>query len=182
VKPYQPEGVWEAASSGRGVLATYVQDTGKSLYRRGLYNFIKLTVPPPKAIIFDSSNRDQCEVGRGRTNTPLQALVMLNDPMILEASRVLAMDLDSKYEDDSEALKMAFKRILCREMKSDEVDLIESYFEDQLARFEENKDQVKPTLEVGEYPIDPTKETARSAALMQVIVSLYNLEETITKI
>jgi len=182
VKPYQPEGVWEAASSGRGVLATYVQDTGKSLYRRGLYNFIKLTVPPPKAIIFDSSNRDQCEVGRGRTNTPLQALVMLNDPMILEASRVLAMELDSKYKDDSKAIQMAFKRILCRDMKSEEEDLLERYFEDQLARFEENKDQVKPTLEVGEYPIDPAQENARSAALMQVIVSLYNLEETITKI
>ncbi|SIN71485.1 PSD1 and planctomycete cytochrome C domain-containing protein [Algoriphagus halophilus] len=182
VKPYQPEGVWEAASSGRGVLATYVQDTGKSLYRRGLYNFIKLTVPPPKAIIFDASNRDQCEVGRGRTNTPLQALVMLNDPMVLEASRVLAMNLGTQFNDDSEAIEHAFKRILCRDMKPEEQDLLESYFEDQLERFENNQDQIKPTLEVGEYPIDPSQETARNAALMQVIVSLYNLEETITKI
>lgn len=182
VKPYQPEGVWEAASSGRGVLATYVQDTGKSLYRRGLYNFIKLTVPPPKAIIFDASNRDQCEIGRGRTNTPLQALVMLNDPMVLEASRVLAMDLGSQYDDDLEVIKKAFKRIVCREMKSEEEDLLKTYFNDQLERFESHKDQIKPTLEVGEYPIDAKKETARNAALMQVIVSLYNLEETITKI
>ncbi len=182
VKPYQPEGVWEAASSGRGVLATYVQDTGKSLYRRGLYNFIKLTVPPPKAIIFDSSNRDQCEVGRGRTNTPLQALVMLNDPMVLEASRVLAADLEETYENDNEAIQMAFKRILCRDMNSEEEALLESYFEDQLERFESNQDQIKPTLEVGEYPISSEQENARTAALMQVIVSLYNLEETITKI
>ena len=182
VKPYQPEGVWEAATSGRGVLATYVQDTGKSLYRRGLYNFIKLTVPPPKAIIFDSSNRDQCEVGRGRTNTPLQALLMLNDPMVLEASRVLATRLDSEIKDDSEAIKTAFKRILCRDMNSDEEEILESYFEDQLDRFEANPEQIKPTLEVGEYPIEKSEETARTAALMQVIVSLYNLEETITKI
>ncbi|MBN3581735.1 PSD1 domain-containing protein [Algoriphagus aestuarii] len=182
VKPYQPEGVWEAASSGRGELATYIQDTGKSLYRRGLYNFIKLTVPPPKAIIFDSSNRDQCEVGRGRTNTPLQALVMLNDPMVLEASRVLAADLEATYENDAEALQMAFKRILCRDMNSKEEELLESYFEDQLERFESNQDQIKPTLEIGEYPISPNQENARTAALMQVIVSLYNLEETITKI
>ena len=182
VKPYQPEGVWEAATSGRGVLATYVQDTGKSLYRRGLYNFIKLTVPPPKAIIFDSSNRDQCEVGRGRTNTPLQALLMLNDPMVLEASRMLATRLDSEIKDDSEAIKTAFKRILCRDMNSEEEEILESYFEDQLDRFEANPEQIKPTLEVGEYPIEKSEETARTAALMQVIVSLYNLEETITKI
>lgn len=182
VKPYQPEGVWEAATSGRGVLATYVQDTGKSLYRRGLYNFIKLTVPPPKAIIFDSSNRDQCEVGRGRTNTPLQALLMLNDPMVLEASRVLATRLDAEIKDDSEAIKTAFKRILCRNMNSEEEEILESYFEDQLDRFEANPEQIKPTLEVGEYPIEKSEETARTAALMQVIVSLYNLEETITKI
>lgn len=182
VKPYQPDGVWEAASSGRGVLATYIQDTGNSLYRRGLYNFIKLTVPPPKAIIFDSSNRDRCEVGRGRTNTPLQALVMLNDPMILEASRVLAMEMDSKYKDDQEAMEMAFKRILCRDMKPNEEDLLTGYFENQLERFQKNQDEIKPTLEVGEYPIEASQETARAAALMQVIVSLYNLEETITKI
>lgn len=182
VKPYQPGGVWEAASSGRGVLATYIQDTGNSLYRRGLYNFIKLTVPPPKAIIFDSSNRDRCEVGRGRTNTPLQALVMLNDPMILEASRVLAVEMDSKYNDDKEAMEMAFKRILCRDMKPNEEDLLSGYFENQLERFQKNQDEIKPTLEVGEFPIEASQETARAAALMQVIVSLYNLEETITKI
>jgi hypothetical protein len=69
VKPYQPAGLWESATSGRGVLANYQQDNGPKLYRRGIYNFIKLTVPPPKAIIFDSSNRDRCEITRNRTNT-----------------------------------------------------------------------------------------------------------------
>uniref|UniRef100_UPI0030EE6EA3 PSD1 and planctomycete cytochrome C domain-containing protein n=1 Tax=uncultured Cyclobacterium sp. TaxID=453820 RepID=UPI0030EE6EA3 len=78
VKPYQPEGLWEAATSGRGELAEYRQDNGDKLYRRGLYTFIKLTSPPPKPIIFDGSNRDVCEVTRNRTNTPLQALAMLN--------------------------------------------------------------------------------------------------------
>ncbi|MBR9776348.1 MAG: DUF1549 domain-containing protein, partial [Cytophagales bacterium] len=82
VKPYQPEGLWEAATSGRGELAEYRQDQGDKLYRRGLYTFIKLTSPPPKPIIFDGSNRDVCEVSRNRTNTPLQALAMLNDPLV----------------------------------------------------------------------------------------------------
>src|SRR5258708_27793605 len=90
VKPYQPKGLWETASSGRGVLATYRQDHQDSLYRRGPYTFIKLTLPPPSMGLFDARNRDQCEVRRLRTDTPLQALAMMNDPMVLEASRVLA--------------------------------------------------------------------------------------------
>lgn len=182
VKGYQPEGIWESASSGRGVLATYVQDEGESLYRRGLYNFIKLTVPPPKAIIFDSSNRDRCEISRGRTNTPLQALVMMNDPMVLEASRVLASKLWDKYNDSDEAINEAFVRILCRPMKPEEKDLLEGYFEDQMERFQSHQDQVLATLEVGDYPLEKEDINPKTAALMQVIVSLYNLEETITKI
>src|SRR6185437_14547507 len=93
VKPYQPEGLWESATLGRGVLNVYRQDHHDSLYRRGMYTFIKLTVPPPSMAIFDASNRDQCEVRRLQTNTPLQALVMMNDPTVLEASRVLAQNL-----------------------------------------------------------------------------------------
>ena len=93
VKPYQPKGLWEMASSGRGELKTYKQDKGEDLYRRGMYTFIKLTVPPPSMILFDASNRDQCEVKRSQTNTPLQALMMMNDPTVLEASRVLAQKL-----------------------------------------------------------------------------------------
>jgi hypothetical protein len=181
VKPYQPAGLWESATSGRGVLATYIQDKGDDLYRRGIYNFIKLTVPPPKAIIFDSSNRDRCEIGRGRTNTPLQALVMMNDPMVLEASRVLASTLLNENPNSEKAVEMAFKRILCREMSTKEKSILSGYYKDQLNRFTENPDQVKPTLEVGEYPLDEKNIKPETAALMQVIVSMYNLEETITK-
>ncbi|HTE28948.1 MAG TPA: PSD1 and planctomycete cytochrome C domain-containing protein, partial [Chryseolinea sp.] len=90
VKPYQPKGIWESSTSGRGVLARYVQDHGDKLYRRGIYSFIKRTVPPPGMLVFDGSNRDQCEVNRLRTNTPLQALVVMNDPLVLECARVFA--------------------------------------------------------------------------------------------
>src|SRR5690606_11671898 len=109
VKPYQPEGLWELASSGRGVLATYRQDHDEALYRRGLYNFIKLTVPPPGMIMFDASNRDQCEVTRSLTNTPLQALIMMNDPGILEASRVLAQNLLSQSTVVEKNISTAFR-------------------------------------------------------------------------
>ena len=181
VKRYQPSGLWEAATSGRGTLATYVQDSGDKLYRRGIYNFIKLTVPPPKAIIFDSSNRDRCEITRNRTNTPLQALVMMNDPMVLEASRVLSTKLSESHQDPEKAIEEAFKRIVCREMKSKEKSLLLDYFESELSHYESHPDEVKKTLDVGEYPMNPAAMTPQNAALMQVIVSLYNLEETITK-
>ena len=96
VKPYQPKGVWESTTSGRGQLAAYKQDHGEALYRRGMYTFIKLTAPPPSMMLFDASNRDQCEAKRSATNTPLQALNMLNDPTVLEASRVLAQKLSAE--------------------------------------------------------------------------------------
>jgi hypothetical protein len=161
-------------------LATYIQDSGDKLYRRGIYNFIKLTVPPPKAIIFDSSNRDRCEVGRNRTNTPLQALVMMNDPMVLEASRVLATKLSENYEEEA-AISEAFKRIVCREMKSKEKDLLLDFYQSQLEEFKNDPGKAKQALDVGEYPMNENAITPENAALMQVIVTMYNLEETITK-
>lgn len=181
VKPYQPSGLWEAATSGRGTLANYIQDSGDKLYRRGIYNFIKLTVPPPKAIIFDSSNRDRCEISRNRTNTPLQALLMLNDPMILEASRVLSTKLTEKHSDGALAIEEAFKRIVCREMKAKEKSLLIDFYESELKHYQLQPQETKKILDVGEYPMNPAAFTPQNAALMQVIVSLYNLEETITK-
>ncbi len=182
VKGYQPDGLWEAATSGRGILATYEQDHGEKIYRRGIYNFIKLTVSPPKAIMFDGSNRDRCEVGRGRTNTPLQALVMLNDPMILEASRVLAINLNKKHKNFESAIEDAFLRILSRPMRSKEKTYLENYFDEEFSYFNKNKGKIGSMLMVGEYPLDTKDINAKNAALMQVIVSLYNLEEAITKI
>ncbi|PRY87989.1 cytochrome c [Mongoliibacter ruber] len=182
VKPYQPKGLWEASTSGRGELKTYVQDTGDKLYRRGLYTFIKLTSPPPMPIIFDGSNRDQCEVNRGRTNTPLQALVMLNDPMVLEAASNLALTISKKHEDPSEALREAFVRILSRNPKNEELKVLEHYLKEEKERFTSNMDQAYSLVQVGNYP--PKKEEINPdvAAMMQVITMLYNLEETITKI
>jgi hypothetical protein len=128
VKPYQPKGLWEVATSGRGSLKSYIQDHGDSLYRRGMYVFIKRTVPPPSMLIFDASNRDQCEVKRSRTNTPLQALVMLNDPVILESARVLAEKIALENNTDDDKIKKAFRTVLCRNGKEKELAVFEKYF------------------------------------------------------
>lgn len=182
VKPYQPAGLWEAATSGRGELKTYKQDKGEKLYRRGLYTFIKLTSPPPMPIIFDGSNRDQCEVNRGRTNTPLQALVMLNDPLMMEAARVLATKIHKEKPDAEAGIEEAFQRIMCRKPSTKELDILVSYFEEENERFVNEPEKAKDLMQVGEYPLDEKEIHAESAALMQVIMTIYNLEEAITKV
>ncbi|MEP7109889.1 MAG: PSD1 and planctomycete cytochrome C domain-containing protein [Ferruginibacter sp.] len=181
VKPYQPRGLWEMASSGRGDLATYRQDKGDALYRRGMYTFIKLTVPPPSMILFDASNRDQCEVKRVQTNTPLQALMMMNDPTVLEASRVLAQKLMEENVTAEEKIKRAFHRIICRVAGSRENIILKTYYDEQLKQFRQKQLDAAATLKVGEFPFDKNLDKNETAALMKVINMIYNMEEAITK-
>jgi hypothetical protein len=177
LKTYQPKGLWELASSGRGVLATYRQDHHHELYRRGLYSFIKLTVPPPNMIMFDASNRDQCEVKRLQTNTPLQALVMMNDPGVLEASRVFAQKLLGNQSAMPDKIAMAFRRIICRMPTEKEKQLLNELYTEEIQTIT-NPDLI---LNVGEYPFNDQVDKKQCAALMKVISTIYNLEEAIVK-
>ena len=181
VKPYQPKGLWESATSGRGELATYKQDKGESLYRRGIYTFIKLTVPPPNMAIFDASNRDLCEVKRSVTTTPLQALMMMNDPTVLEASRVLSQKLLEEKSPMDDKIQVAFRRIICRKPNEKEMGILKNYFTAQLQQFKQKKLDAAATLKVGEYPADDKVDVNETAALMKVINTIYNMEEAITK-
>jgi len=181
VKPYQPKGLWESATSGRGVLASYKQDKGDDLYRRGLYTFIKLTIPPPGMILFDASNRDQCEVKRSKTNTPLQALIMMNDPTVLEASRVLAQRLLGESSTVKEKIQKAFRLIICRRALPKEEKILTGYYEDQVQLFRQHKADAAETLKAGEYPVTAITDKDVFAALMRTINTIYNLEEAITK-
>jgi hypothetical protein len=181
VKPYQPKGLWEAATSGRGALATYQQDHGDQLYRRGMYTFIKLTVPPPSMLLFDASNRDQCEVKRLKTNTPLQALIMMNDPTTLEASRVLAQHLETQSGTIKDKIATAFRKIVCRKASDKELLLLQSYYDEQLQLFTQKKLDAAKTLEVGEYPGNHKLDSNATAALMKTVNTIYNLEEAISK-
>jgi len=181
VKPYQPPGLWEAATSGRGNLSTYKQDTGSSLYRRGLYTFIKRTVPPPTMMVFDASNRDECEVEFIRTSTPLQALAMMNDPTVLEASRVLAGRLlqdDSPLEDK---IQKAFRLITGRKADSTEMGILRAYYKEQVQVYNRDTVTAEKLLKVGEYQFPQDNERVPWAALMQTLQIIYNLEETITQ-
>lgn len=179
VNPYQPPGLWEMATSGRGQLATYRQVHGPNLYRRGMYTLIKRTVPPASMAIFDASNRDQCEVRRLRTNTPLQALVMMNDPTVLEASRVLAANLLKENSQARWKIYKAFRMIVCRRPNEKELNILNGYYDEQLREI--NKQDAAKLLDVGEYPIPQNLNKVNLAAMMEVIDTMYNMEETITK-
>jgi len=181
VKPYQPDGLWEAATSGRGNLKTYKQDSAEALYRRGLYTFIKRTVPPPSMILFDASNRDACEVERVFTNTPLQALVMMNDPTVLEASRVLSAKLLGENSNSVEKLEKAFRLITSRKADEKEINILEQYFIEQLQQHQKNPGTAEKLLTVGEFPIDENLDKSKLTAMMQVIQLIYNLEESLMK-
>lgn len=178
IKPYQPDGLWEKSTSGRGSLARYVQDEGADLYRRGMYVFIKRTVPPPNMLIFDASNRDQCEVNRLATNTPLQALVMLNDPVIQEASRVLAQKMAGRPAED--ALREVFRKIICREPQPGELKILAGFLDQEIARLRKLKKT--DLLKVGDYRDLPVKEYEKTVALMYTIQMIYNMEEAIVRI
>ncbi len=181
VKPYQPKGLWEGATSGRGALSTYQQDRGQNLYRRGLYTFIKLTLPPPSMTLFDASNRDQCEVKRSKTNTPLQALIMMNDPTVLEASRVFAQHLMLENSVSKEKIQKAFRMIICRKPTTKELEILFTFYSDQYEQLKQGKLDAIATVQVGEYPQKTIADKYSFAALMKTINAIYNLEECITK-
>ncbi len=181
VRVYQPEGLWEAASSGRGVLANYVQDHGKDLYRRGIYILIKRTTLPPVQLTFDAATRDQCEVQRQSTMTPLQALITLNDPTILESARVFSEKLMQEESTVAAKIEKAFGTIVCRTIKPEEKEMLLGYYHEQEATFLKETEMAAAFIDVGEFPAAKDRDVVKVAALMQIIHTIYNLEETIVK-
>jgi hypothetical protein len=129
--------------------------------------------------IFDASNRDICEVKRQRTNTPLQALVMLNDPMVLEAARVLAARLLQDPLPSEAKIEQAFRRIVCRRPDEKEMKVLLRYYQQERAAMDNNT--AAQMIKVGESPLPKNMNLLELASLMRVLTAIYNLEETITK-
>ncbi|MET0298892.1 MAG: PSD1 and planctomycete cytochrome C domain-containing protein [Flavitalea sp.] len=186
VKPYQPAGVWEEVSVGdksgyRGEVG-YVVDTGSLVYRRSLYTYWRRTVPPPAMLTFDNPTKELCEVRRTRTSTPLQALVLLNDPQLMEAARVLAAkQIKSNGSNTKKSIADAFRLITCRKAKDNEVAVLESYYNTELAKYQKDKKAAIKVLNTGHYPQSDNPDKATEAALMLTIQTIYNLDETISR-
>jgi hypothetical protein len=129
VKPHQPEGLWEETTSGQG-LTQYQPDGGVNRYRRSLYTFWKRTVPPPNMITFDAPTRDLCTVERQKTSTPLQSLVLLNDPQFYNAAEAIAKKIDEEktLQTEKEKIHKLFRTITLRSPTEVEQKLLNDYF------------------------------------------------------
>lgn len=186
VSPYQPAGLWEELMSradGKNWTAQeYVQSHGPDLYRRTMYTFWKRTCPPPSLMTFDAPDRETCTVRRARTNTPLQALVLLNDPTYVEASRKLAerilLEGGTTLED---RITFSFRTVLGRPPKPREVSVLKTMHAQQLERFNKDESAAIKLLSVGESERDERLNAAELATWATLSSVLLNLDETVTK-
>ncbi|MDO6436893.1 DUF1553 domain-containing protein [Cyclobacterium sp. 1_MG-2023] len=180
VKPYQPKGLW------RELTATYaneyIPDTGENLYRRSLYTIWKRSSPPPAMINFDASDKYVCIIKRQNTNTPLQALVLMNDPQYMEASRVLAEKmLTEGGNNTSDQLKYGFKAITSRNPEASELRVLEKLYQNELEEFIKAPHDADSLLHVGEYKSDVSLSKEKLAALTLVNSTLMNFDDAIYK-
>ncbi|WP_422861976.1 PSD1 and planctomycete cytochrome C domain-containing protein [Flagellimonas sp. W118] len=183
VKPYQPEGIWEETTGGGGgSTATYVQSSGKDLYRKSLYTFWKRTVPPPSMMTFDASSRDLCTVKRQETNTPLQALVLLNDPQLIEAARALAIKtLGATDQDLTDQISFIFQSATSRKPKEEELTILNELYQSSLERIKTGEVIPDEYLSIGEFENTENLPADQLAALALTAHTILNLDETISR-
>lgn len=185
VSPYQPSGLWEELSmreDSRNFSAQFfVQSTGADLYRRSMYTFWKRSSPPPQMTTFDAPDRETCTVRRPRTNTPLQALILLNDPTYIEASRKLAERLLARPGSDADRVAHAFRLATARLPSAPEQTVLLRILEEQRAHYRAHPDAAEDLLSNGEAPRDLTLDPAELAAWTMLSSAILNLDETVTK-
>ena len=183
VFPYQPAGLWEEMAFGDGFSAqSYKPSTGKDLYRRSMYTFWKRTVPPPSLAIFDAPDREKCTARRTLTNTPLQALTLMNDPTYVEAARSLAQRaLGRGGKDDPGRIAYAFRLAVARKPSAQEVSVLRNLLVQQRVHYRRDKKAALEILGVGESRWDPRLDNGELAAWTMVTSAILNLDEAITK-
>jgi hypothetical protein len=186
VSPYQPPGLWEElmsrADGAKWTAQVYVQDHGADLYRRTMYTFWKRTSPPPSLTTFDAPDRETCIVRRSITNTPLQALVLMNDPTYVEASRKLAERMMTEAADNVDArIAFAIRLAMAREPHPEEVAVLKKIYTAQLEVYQHDPDAADKLLKVGESPRNQKLDAPELAAWTTVASVILNLDETITR-
>ena len=178
VKPYQPAGLWEELAAA---IVPYVQDHGPDLYRRSLYTYWKRTVAPPSMMTFDAAGREACVVRTSRTNTPLQALNLLNDVTYVEAARYLAEQVMREKASTDDRLSLLYRRVLSRPPTDDERRMLRESVERYTRHFREHTAAADELLSFGESPRDEQLPTAELAAYATIASTIFNLDETITR-
>jgi hypothetical protein len=182
VKPYQPDGVWEAVAMIGSDTRDYKRDTGDKLYRRSMYTFLKRAAPPASMEIFNATARETCTVRRERTNTPLQALVTLNDIQFIEAARNLAtLALSSDAKDDVAKVDFISKRLLTRSLRPEELEVVQKSLTDLRAFYVANESDAKQLISEGESKAPEALDSKELAAWTMLTNELMNLDEVLNK-
>ncbi|RAJ97672.1 cytochrome c [Larkinella arboricola] len=175
VKPYQPEGLWAVNNT------TYEQDKGEKLYRRSLYTFWRRTNPPPSMNTFDAPSRSYCVVQRQKTSTPLQALVLLNDPQFVEAAKVVAARSFEQSKELPERLTQLFRLLTGRKPVEKELAILRKLYEQEYRKFRQHPAKMQGWLQAGEYQLPNVDEKPALAAGAVVASTVMNSEAFITK-
>jgi len=174
VKPYQPAGLWEQSGTGK----TYKQDTGPNLYRRRLYTFWRRTSPPPSMVTFDAVSREVCTAKRDATATPLQSLVLLNDPQFVEAARVIAERLVRQFpRDDAMRHREAFRSLIGRRADDVESGILARMYSEQRKLYDADSGEALKLLGVGESARDTALPPSDVAATAMVVSAIMNFDE-----
>ncbi len=182
VKPYQPEGVWEAVAMPGSNTRFYVQDQGNKLYRRSLYTFWKRAAPPASMQIFNAPTREHATVRRERTNTPLQALVTMNDTQFMEASRFLAQSAMQKAGPRfGDRLNFMTERLLSRPFRAKEREVAGQSYQQFRQHYAEHGEDASQLLSTGEYPVEEALPPTELAAWTMLANQLMNLDEALNK-
>jgi hypothetical protein len=182
VYPYQPDQIWESLAITKERDFSYPTSGVKDLYRRSLYTFWKRTAPPPSMSTFDAPSRENCTVRRPRTNTPLQALALMNDKQYIDAARKLAERmLHEGGTTPEQRLTYGFRWMTARLPSARELDVLKKTLDNETAAFQADKPAAEKLLAYGDSPRDMNLETAEYAAWTMIANLLINLDETITK-
>jgi len=182
VKPYQPPGVWASIAMPISNTRRYQAGSGEDLYRRSVYTFVKRMAPPASMDIFNAPSREYCVVARARTDTPLQALVTLNDEQFVEAARQLAeYAIDRGGPSWEGRLQQLGRRLLARTFRTDESPIIEASFQKLLAFYRAHPDEAGQLVHVGQSRPDPKIDTRELAAWTMLANELMNLDEVLNK-
>ena len=180
VRPYQPAGIWSEFNF-YGNLRNYKHDTNGNQYRRSLYTIWKRTAAPPAMTLFDMGSREVCTVKRAKTNTPLQALALMNDVTYVESAKALAQQMMSSGKNPEAWIRDGFKRTVTREITKSELSVLLKGYQRRLNQFKRNPEAAKSLLSLGEMKVDPKKDPAQLASLTTVASLILNLDEIITK-
>lgn len=182
VKPYQPSGLWKEKNTFSVALLEYKKTEGDSLYRRGMYTFIKRGSPPPSMITFDATSREVCTVKRENTSTPLQALVLLNDTQYFEAARFLAQRLKEEVPKNVEKqINKGFRLVTSRLPKPSELEVLKAQYFRQLEYFRKHPKEVRKLIQVGDKAANISLNSAELGALTMVANTLLNHTESYYK-